>query len=192
VRHTTAGNNWGPYRDQLRGTETLGTVGGDGGGMWTVPFEAAVPGYTKFLFATGDCAKWLVSTKDSAIGGYYANSPRPIIASSSSSSSYSARWYRRQGNAEDPWISINDHGPAIPGGNILVNNHHSYLFTGLTSPLPFCPAFPVRRSRLRWSARQQGTPRERWRRRGEWFTADSRSVQVLSNALAVCVQYIRV
>jgi hypothetical protein len=126
VRHTTAGNNWGPYRDQLRGTETRGTVGGDGG-MWTVPFEAAVPGYTKFLFATGDCAKWLVSTKDSAIGGYYANSHRPIIASSTSSSSYSARWYRRGGHAEDPWISLNDHGPAIPAGNILVNNRHSQL-----------------------------------------------------------------
>merc|ERR1712100_640823 len=34
------------------------------------------------------------------------------------SSAYTARWYNR-GNAEDPGLSLNDHGPAIGQGNII-------------------------------------------------------------------------
>ena len=49
----------------------------------------------------------------------YSNGLRTIIKSSTKPNSYKARWYRRNGAKEDPWISLNDHAPAIGQGNIL-------------------------------------------------------------------------
>ena len=64
VRHVGAGNSWHPATDRLRGTDTYGN-GDDSDGAWSKNFEASVPGYDQFLFATGDCKKWLISSKDS-------------------------------------------------------------------------------------------------------------------------------
>merc|ERR1712178_285767 len=61
---------------------------------------------------------WLVAPKSSVLG-WYANGNRQITESSTHKSPYQARWYRRQGAKEDPWISLNDHGPAIGQGNIV-------------------------------------------------------------------------
>merc|ERR1711988_1373993 len=109
------GNHWYPATDQLRGTDVYGQKGSH---SWSINFNSAVPGYNEFLFATGDCKKWLVAKKSSVMG-WYSNSHRTIQASSTNSRPYSARWYRRSGNKEDPWISLNDHGPAIGQGNIV-------------------------------------------------------------------------
>ena len=85
-----------------------GTEGADSA-AWSVSFTSKVPGYNHFLFATGDCSKWLVATTDSVVLGYYSNADRPILASSDSSTPYSAKWYNRAFNQEDPWVSITDH-----------------------------------------------------------------------------------
>lgn len=50
-----------------------------------------------------------MATRDAVIGGFYANEPRKITLSSTSSTSYSAKWYRREKYPEDPWISLVDH-----------------------------------------------------------------------------------
>lgn len=50
----------------------------------------------------------MVAEKDQVLG-WYANEPRQILRSSTSEEPYEARWYRREGSAEDPWISLNDH-----------------------------------------------------------------------------------
>ena len=56
--------------------------------------------------------------------GWYSNGQRQILKSSTHSSPYRARWYRRRGALEDPWISLNDHHPAIGQGNILYGENN--------------------------------------------------------------------
>jgi hypothetical protein len=92
---------------------------------WSINFETAVPGYDQFRFATGDGIVWLITTK-AGIGGklvtpneFYADGLRDIIASSDSSTPYQARWYYRNGNQYDPWISVIDNGPAEVVNKIL-------------------------------------------------------------------------
>jgi len=117
VRHVPAGNAWHPATDQLRGTDVYGSPDGPlASSPWTTAFSSTP--FTEFLFATGDCEHWLIATRESVLG-WYANAARPIKMSSKSSSPHAARWYRRQGNKEDPWISTIDHGPAIGQGEIV-------------------------------------------------------------------------
>lgn len=67
---------------------------------------------------------WAIMSRDDAIGGYYANTQKGIKSSSSNSSPYTAAMYRRQGALEDPWISIQDHGPAISAGTIVYGENN--------------------------------------------------------------------
>ena len=71
------------------------------------------------LFATGDQQLWIIMSKKSAIGGYYANELRTVSQSSLNNLEHMVQMYRRNGNKEDPWISLIDHTQAIPTGNIL-------------------------------------------------------------------------
>jgi len=123
VRHVPPGNRWHQASDSLEGTEEYGTEGDDTA-AWSVIFDSKVENYAQFLFATGDCEKWLVANRDDVVGENYANSPRQIQASSTSDTPYVARWYRRRGAREDPWVSLNDHGPAIGEGNILYGGNN--------------------------------------------------------------------
>ena len=109
-----------------------GTHGGSNN--WSINFEQAVPGYNEFLFATGDKEKWLITTKDQVLG-YYSNEPRTIIKSSKVNGQYQARWYRRQGAPEDPWISLSDHHGAIHAGDILYGEN-SYGSVHASAVLP--------------------------------------------------------
>ena len=123
VRHVPAGNVWHKATDQLRGTDVYGTPCGSMCKQeWSIRFDNK--NFNQFLFATGDESKWLIADKDVVTGGYYANDPRLIYKSSTNANSYSARWYRRSGNKEDPWISLTDHHPAIGQGNILYGENH--------------------------------------------------------------------
>jgi hypothetical protein len=122
VRHVQSGHAWHPARDQLRGTDQYGAVSGPTAGhAWSKRFDGET--YNQFLFATGDCEHWLIATKDSVIG-WYANGHRQILSSSKSASPHQARWYRRQGNHEDPWISTIDHSPAIGQGEIVYGENN--------------------------------------------------------------------
>mmetsp|Transcript_122259 Transcript_122259/g.280045 ORF Transcript_122259/g.280045 Transcript_122259/m.280045 type:complete len:582 (-) Transcript_122259:229-1974(-) len=117
VRHVGPGNSWHPATDQLTGSSVYGTPSGPTSSeAWSVKFN--VDDVEEFLFSTGDCQKWLVAEKDAVIG-WYSNDPRQIQSSSLSATPYTAKWYRRQGASEDPWISITDHHPAIGDGDIV-------------------------------------------------------------------------
>eukprot|EP00984_Skeletonema_dohrnii_P037607 scaffold39855_cov161-Skeletonema_dohrnii-CCMP3373.AAC.1 len=119
VRHVPAGDTWHPANDTLAGTEVYGTENFDSA-PWSVNFASKVVGYNEFLFATGDCTKWLAATTDAVIGSNYNNALREILASSDNpSTSSSAKWLNRDGIDEDPWVSIIDHIPAVPAGKIL-------------------------------------------------------------------------
>ena len=123
VRHVPAGNRWHKAKDQLKGTEAYGTpCGATCAKEWSIKFHKEP--FDQFLFATGDEKKWLIADKDAVVGGWYANGQRTIYKSSTNPKSYKARWYRRSGNLEDPWISLNDHGAAIGQGNILYGGNH--------------------------------------------------------------------
>ena len=122
VRRVQSGNTWHPATDQLSGTESYGTACGPTASCtFSVAFSTA--SYTHFLFATGDETKWLIATKEQAIGtgalGSAYSGQRTILRSSTSSTSYTAYWYRRSGATEDPWISLSDHSPAIAAGQIM-------------------------------------------------------------------------
>jgi len=119
VRRVKAGNNWHPSTDQLMGTDVYGSFINDPTADATFSIAFDINQVSEFLFATGDGQKWLVASKDSVVGGFYANELRPIMASSKSGTAHSARWYRRNGVQEDPWISLSDHHPAIGTGDIL-------------------------------------------------------------------------
>ena len=137
MRRVPPGDSWHPATDGLAGTETYGPAriltdpkDNDIGTGWSINFERAVPGYNEVLFATGDNKVWLITTKD-AIGGAMASPPlfyedqrRPILKSSKSPSApHMARWYNRQGCAEDPWISVTDHHEAISAEKIVYGEH---------------------------------------------------------------------
>ena len=111
------GNNWHPSRDRLAGTSVYGTEGVDAND-WSVNFASKVPGFDQFLFATGDCAHWLIANVVD-VNGNYANAYRNIQSSSKQATPYQARWYNRNGVTEDPWISVIDHSPAIGQGEIV-------------------------------------------------------------------------
>jgi len=115
VRHAPAGaSKWHKAADHLAGTAQYGSHTNDAE-EWSVRFDTA--SFNEFLFASGDCSLWLVASKMSVYGSY-ANAERVITRSSTSSGSYHARWYNRV-NAEDPWISLDDHAAAIQRGTLL-------------------------------------------------------------------------
>ena len=70
--------------------------------------------------------------------GQYENAQRRILSSSKSDSPYTAAWYYRQGNPEDPWhnlwISVIDHASAI-GAGMLVYGETSFDWAGHTQVL---------------------------------------------------------
>jgi len=119
----------------LAGTEVYGSPTDDNI-AWSIDFESAVANYDQFLFTTGDCVHWLVANKNDVVGGTpYTNEPRDISYSSSSSTSYQARWYNRDGYLEDPWISVDDHASAVAAGTI-VYGENSFGGTHASAVLP--------------------------------------------------------
>ena len=131
VRRVQAGNTWHPADDQLQGTSAYGTFVNNltADATFSVPYD--IERVVEFLFATGDGTKWLVASKGAVVGGFYENEDRTIIASSLSEESYTAKWYLRENNPEDPWISLSDHSFAISNGEILYgeNNHGIHTTT---------------------------------------------------------------
>eukprot|EP00984_Skeletonema_dohrnii_P024867 scaffold14002_cov83-Skeletonema_dohrnii-CCMP3373.AAC.5 len=123
VRHVPAGNTWHPATDSLAGKDVYGTESIECA-PWSVDFESKVAGYNEFLFATGDCTKWLAATTDAVIGSNYSDAMREILASSDIASPYIVRWYNRAGNPEDPWVSIINHRRAIGDGKILYGENN--------------------------------------------------------------------
>jgi len=83
-----------------------------------------------------DCENWLVASKDAVIGEYYANTPREIMRSSTSSEPYTARWLNRASQLEDPWISLSDGAISVPDGTVLyAENHYPIHRATAGSPL---------------------------------------------------------
>jgi hypothetical protein len=89
---------------------------------WVVSFGT----FDEMFFGTFDMTYWLQCLKTSVLGSY-GGVTRPIIKSSSSSTPYSAIWYNRGQNPEDPWISIADHPSLVVYGENSTNFNMSLL-----------------------------------------------------------------
>jgi len=115
-----AGSSWHPSTDRLAGTDVYGSPGTSA--AWATAFDKST--VNQFMFATGDCTKWLITTPD-AVGGApyggasYTNAYRTVVKSSTAAFSYQARWYNRATAVEDPWISLTDHATAVTNGDLL-------------------------------------------------------------------------
>merc|ERR1719474_265029 len=106
VRHSY--NKWPDANDNLVGTAEYGTVSGPtSDNEFAVAFDAADD--TQFLFSNGDCDRWLITTFDQFGYQWGANYNATILKSCISDTPYTAKWYNRAGNPEDPWISYKDH-----------------------------------------------------------------------------------
>ena len=82
VRHLpSASPHWHPINDNLDGTTTYGDHTKDEQ-AWSIDFNAAVPEWDEFMFASGDCTKWLTVSKEQAVGQFYADSGKQMIQSS--------------------------------------------------------------------------------------------------------------
>ena len=123
MRHVPPGTRWHKSTDHLAGTAVYGDANGGptSSEEWSIRFDS-IP-FDQFLFSTGNCQKWLVTTKEAAIGERYWNEQRTILKSSKSETPYQARWYNR-GALEDPWLSLSDHGDAFGSGEILYGENH--------------------------------------------------------------------
>jgi hypothetical protein len=124
---TSTGNY--PITDDLAGTTSVGNAY-NYTNFWTIPFGT----FDEFVFSTFNMKYWLQTTKVQAIGTYYANSPRTIIKSSISSTSYTANWYHRDGTPEDPQIGLRNHriqpyGNIEGGGDLVLYNQHNPAYS---------------------------------------------------------------
>ena len=117
---------WYPINDNLAGTTTVGTAY-DYSNWWTLPFGT----FDEFVFATFNMKYWLHVTRVQAIGTNYDNSPRTILRSSISNIPYTANWYNRAANGEDPWIGLRVHNTAPvnnpeAGGDLILYAENSF------------------------------------------------------------------
>ena len=105
VRHTY--NKWFQSTDGLRGTAVYGTdCGPVCDDEFSIAFDAV--NETEFLFSSGDCDRWMITTYDQFVFQWGSNYEATILKSHISDVPYTALWYNR-GNSEDPWISYQDH-----------------------------------------------------------------------------------
>jgi hypothetical protein len=116
---------WYPINDNLTGTTTAGTAY-DYSNWWSLPFG----NFDEFVFATFNMKYWLHVTRVQAIGTNYDNSSRTILRSSISNIPYTANWYNRAANGEDPWIGLRTNSTAPvnnpeAGGDLILYGENS-------------------------------------------------------------------
>eukprot|EP01083_Nonionella_stella_P156047 504851_1 len=119
VRH--AYNQWHPATDNLGGTDVYGTYSNNPESMssWSIAFDQYLwpDGLTQFMFSDGNCSRWLITTNDQFTTNYPGQYSADILSSYTSPTPYSALWYNRAAQLEDPWISVADGQDVLYGEN---------------------------------------------------------------------------
>ncbi|TNF26799.1 MAG: hypothetical protein EP329_20630, partial [Deltaproteobacteria bacterium] len=105
------GNGWENPNDNLAGTAASGTYQADPTAAATFSMKFSDMTFTSFMFRTGDGVKWLIAPTSSVYSGWDGAQPASsaITKSHWSATAYSALWYKRTVQPEDPWISAYDH-----------------------------------------------------------------------------------
>jgi len=125
VRYVPSGNTFHPATDDLFGKDVYGDPN-DMSAAWSVAYDNI--DFDQFLFAVGDCDKWLIAEADVVLDDYWEGAQRRIYKSSLHDYTYTAEWLKRKNCCkEDPWISLYDHGLAKPNKDVLYGEK-SYIF----------------------------------------------------------------
>lgn len=125
VRYMPRGNTFHSATDNLVGTDVYGDPS-DMSEPWSVMF--ATRNFNQFLFAFGNCEKWLIADADVVLDDFWGSAQREIYKSSLHDYSYTAEWLKRSHCCpEDPWISLYDVFAAIPNKDVLYGEK-SYVF----------------------------------------------------------------
>jgi len=125
VRYVPRGNVFHPATDNLAGKDVYGDPR-DMSRAWSVSFNP-IRSYGQFLFAMGDCEKWLIADAAVVLGNSWDFAQRSIYKSSLYGYKYSAGWYKRSSNVEDPWISLEDHTKSVRNrGLVYGENNFNY------------------------------------------------------------------
>jgi len=161
VRHVPKGWNWHPSSDQLAGVNVYGQdkrKAYNSKDAWSDEF--ALMDFNEFLFATGDCRKWLVMDRDQLATTNTGQKERNVIASSVNAEPHTTISWLRGRAPQDPWIALSDMaGNPLPYADIVygankfgapladdwaknVNNHNGanvYIRINDSNPTPVAP-----------------------------------------------------
>mmetsp|Transcript_54419 Transcript_54419/g.124067 ORF Transcript_54419/g.124067 Transcript_54419/m.124067 type:complete len:231 (+) Transcript_54419:353-1045(+) len=124
--------SWHPATDNLRGNETYGVYNDDYRSNETFSVLFNESDTKHYLMALTDFSSWVVAEKGTLFE-YGAPTHSKIIMSSASAEPYYAEWYIREGNPEDPWVSVYDHFALDPGmvyGENSKTGHMEHLGVG--------------------------------------------------------------
>jgi len=130
VRYMPSGNTFHPANDNLAGTDVYGNPI-DMSKAWSVSFSTRNRNRLQFLFAFGNCDKWLIADADVVLADNWSYAQRSIYKSSRFDYSYTAGWLKRTNVKEDPWISLEDHSVSKPLKDVLYGeDSHVFDFGG--------------------------------------------------------------
>eukprot|EP00298_Acanthocystis_sp_HF-20_P015618 c21197_g1_i1.p1 GENE.c21197_g1_i1~~c21197_g1_i1.p1 ORF type:complete len:722 (+),score=264.92 c21197_g1_i1:60-2225(+) len=126
VRRVQAGGQWFAATDHLAGTDVYGQYSNDfvSGPSFSIDFSSE--DYNQFLFITGDLSKWLIASKSEVQnkGNFFK---AKVFKSSLNPQPHEVKWFHRQSNLEDPWISLQDHfTAAATEGMLYGENSNTY------------------------------------------------------------------
>jgi len=116
VRWMPSGNTFHPATDNLFGSDVYGNSN-DMSKPWSIRYETK--SFDQFLFAFGDCDKWLIADAHVVLADNWDYAQRKIYKSSLHDYTYTAGWFKRAVAIEDPWISLYDHYAAKPNKDVL-------------------------------------------------------------------------
>jgi len=118
VRYVPSGNTFHPATDKLAGTDVYGNPR-DMSKAWSVSFSTTNRHRLQFLFAFGNCDKWLIADADVVLDDAWDYAQRSIYKSSRFYYRYTAGWYKRSRQKADPQISLEDHAVSRPLKDVL-------------------------------------------------------------------------
>jgi len=126
VRYMPGGRAFHPATDNLAGNDVYGDPS-DMSAAWSVRFNTIRSNDHQFLFAIGNCEKWLIADAAVVMANSWGYAQRSIYKSSLNDFKYTAGWWKRNSHLEDPWISLEDHDTSKTNGG-LVYGENSFIF----------------------------------------------------------------
>jgi hypothetical protein len=112
VRHAgSSEDSWPPWDDDLAGTNSYNAPTDTNKykqlTSWTIPWQSHKVRH--FLFAFGDCSKWVIAEPAQVYGEKYnATSSRWALKSQASATPFQVKWTYRTGASQDPIIKVSD------------------------------------------------------------------------------------
>ena len=123
VRHVPASSSeWHPATDNLVGTDQYGiySTSNDAPAFSTKYDDIS---YNEFLFASGDCSKWLIAMKDEVLRQGGGPFEAKICSSDQNPSIHVSNWWNRPTVVTDPWIVNTYSIPEVLYGEGSITDH---------------------------------------------------------------------